>query len=235
MTELATAAETADSLEQISNDGIFAYQQSLQDGAPVAARQAYADSTAAVHEMTALGAAVGPQAAKLRAEAADLARQFGTTSENAKLKASAADALVADAQAKIGALSERSHALASVTEAALKASLVPALPADSGSRAMARAEIDKATQGLKGAPAVAALRHLVTAEDSNLTAEVLSPYVERIIGDPEHVQMHRNLAVATLLGHPNNARRAAQMAGLGRARGSIDAGRTAAQLRLGGK
>jgi hypothetical protein len=230
VTENATPTETADQLEGIALDGVAAYQTELQDG-PVAARAAYRDSAAALQEMAAVGAAVGPQAATLRAEAVELARRLGANSENAKLKASEADALVADAKAKIGALSERSHALASVTEASLKASLIPALP-DSGTRALARSEIDKATAGKTGAAAVAALRPLTTGEDAALTAELFDGYTARILGSPEHVQMFRALAVNQLLQAPSNARRAAQVRGLGKARGSIDAARIAALTRL---
>ncbi len=229
MTELATSTETADQLESIALDGVASYQTELQDG-PVAARQAYRDSAAALNEMTAVGAASGSAASALRAEAADLARKFGANSENARLKTSEADELVRAAQAQITDLSARAHALSGVVEASLKASLVPALP-DSATRVLTRSEIDRVTQGKTGAAAVAALRPLATGEDAALTAELFDGYTARILG-PEHVQMFRALAVNQLLQAPSNARRAAQVRGLGKARGSIDAARIAALTRM---
>lgn len=230
MTENQTPTETADQLEGIALDGVAAYQTELQDS-PVAARQAYRDSSAALHEMSAVGAAVGPQAAGLRGQAVELARQLGGNSEAARLKAAEADTLVADATKQIHSLSARAHLLSDVTEAALKASLIPGL-GDSGSRALVRSEIDRATAGKKGAAAISALRDLATADDAPLVAELFSDYTARIIGDPKSVEMFRALGVAKLLQHPSNARRAAQMQGLGKAHGAIDAARVAALTRM---
>ncbi len=230
MADLETTSETADRLDGIALDGVTAYQTELQDG-PVAARQAYRDSADALHQISAVGSTTAAQAATLRAEAVDLARKFGDSSEASRMKATEAADLVRAAHAQIADLSARAHLLTGVVEATLKSSLIPALP-DSATRALARAEIDRATKGLKGAHAVAALRHLATADDPALVSELFSDYTARIIGDAEHVQMFRTLAVATLLQHPSNARRAAQVAGLGRARGSIDAARVGALTRF---
>jgi hypothetical protein len=233
MAEQETTTQTADRLSGIALDGVASYQAELQNGAPVAARAAYRDSTEALHQLSEIGVDAGAAAATLRTEAAELAQKLGANSESSRLKQGEHDALVADATARISALSERAHALASVTEASLKASLIPALP-DAATRALARGEIDRVTAGKKGAAAVSALRDLATGDpaDAGLTAELFDGYTARIIGDPDSVAMMRTLTVAKLLQHPSNARRAAQMQGLGRARGSIDAARVAALTRM---
>ncbi|MHB8507720.1 MAG: hypothetical protein ACYDGR_03625 [Candidatus Dormibacteria bacterium] len=231
-----TAAEHAAGLEGLAGETVAGFTAEMHDS-PEAAKGTFAQVAGAVQEMGRIGSEVGGKAAGLRAEAADLARQG--FSEAARMKGAEADALVAQAKLDLTALSAQGHALANITESVLKSSLVPPAP-PSADRALARQEILQATAGLSGAKVVDALARLATGADGALTAELFGAFTERLISNANHdwtsstspVDTFRTLAVGRLLQHPENARRAAQVAGLSKARGGIDSARTAAQMRL---
>jgi len=144
------------------------------------------------------------------------------------------------AKAKIQAASDRAHAGHSIVEAQLKASLVPATPKNPAERQLARQAILGSLGERRALSAVPPMLALLTeGPDSDaVTAELYSDWGRSLLGadarnDPYPAsQAWLRESVQTLLKQPRHARRALQIAGVSKARGSIDAARTAAQMRL---
>lgn len=234
MPALATNTE-ADQLEAVAARESSAVSQALQGVAPDALN-AYAASHGAAAQMRSIA---GAQALAI-AEAIEAAGRLMAAGlpEASRSKLAEANRLRASAEAALAEMSQEAFSYISITEATLKASVVPSAAKDGATRKMHRDEIDRATTP-PGFGAVSALAQLTTTADDGLTSEAMSDYsIRRLtagLGQRDAVEIvaaFRATALAGLLAQPRNKQIAGGIAALARARGAVAAEREAAKIRI---